>query len=110
MKGDLLYIEQILDAAHKIRAFTEGVNSEAFEKNTEKSSAVILQLAIIGELSKRLSEEFKARVSLPWKEIAGFRNRAMHEYLSLDLDEVWKTVENDIPELETALKNASPQE
>lgn len=106
MKDDSLYIEQILDATRKISAFTNGVDFPAFEKNQEKSSAVILQLAIIGELSKRLSEEFKSRTALPWKEISGFRNRAIHEYLSLDIDEVWKTIKNDIPELQTKLERA----
>src|SRR3989338_4913567 len=104
MKDDSLYVEQMLDAVHKICTFTSGVDFITFEKNQEKSSAVILQLAVIGELSKRLSEEFKSRVSLPWSEIAGFRNRAIHEYLALDLDDVWKTVENDIPELQIALE------
>lgn len=106
MKDDSLYVEQMLDATRKIRDFTKGVDFVAFEKNQEKSSAVILQLAVIGELSKRLSEEFKSRVSLPWNEIAGFRNRAIHEYLSLDIDEVWKTVENDIPVLEATLEKS----
>lgn len=105
MKDDSLYVEQMLDAVHKIHEFTRGVDFAFFEKNVEKSSAVILQLVIIGELSKRLSEEFKNRVPLPWNEIAGFRNRAIHEYLSLDLDDVWKTVGNDIPTLEIALTN-----
>lgn len=106
MKDDSLYVEQMLDATRKIREFTSGVDFTTFEKNQEKSSAVILQLAVIGELSKRLSEEFKSRVPLPWSEIAGFRNRAIHEYLSLDLDEVWGTVQNDIPVLETALEKS----
>src|SRR3989344_1974158 len=106
MKDDSLYVEQMLDATRKILKFTSGVDFVAFEKNSEKSSAVILQLAVIGELSKRLSEEFKNRVSLPWSEIAGFRNRAIHEYLSLDLDEVWATVQNDIPVLEKALEKS----
>lgn len=106
MKDDSLYVEQMLDAVRKIREFTSGVDFATFEKNQEKSSAVILQLAVIGELSKRLSDEFKNSVSLPWQEIAGFRNRAIHEYLSLDLDEVWKTVQNDIPTLETALEKS----
>lgn len=106
MKDDSLYVEQMLDATRKIGEFTTGVDFATFEKNQEKSSAVILQLAVIGELSKRLSDEFKNGVSLPWQEIAGFRNRAIHEYLSLDLDEVWKTVENDIPVLEKALEKS----
>lgn len=106
MKSDALYVEQILDAIEKIRSFSSGVDFAAFEENQEKQSAVILQLAIIGELSKHLSNEFKQRITLPWKEIAGFRDRAVHDYLSLDVDEVWKTVEQDIPVLAQALQQA----
>jgi len=104
MKDDRLYVEQMLDAASKIVEFTADVRPAAFAANREKQSAVILQLAIIGENAKRLSDGFKNRVPLPWKQIAGFRDRAIHDYLSLDLDEVWKTVESDIPALVAALK------
>ena len=104
MKDDTLYVEQMLDAAEKIATFPRNVPFAAFEQNQEKQSAVILQLAIIGELSKRLSEKFKGRAALPWREIAGFRDRAVHDYLSLDVDAVWKTVEEDIPALIAALK------
>ena len=58
MKDDSLYVEQMLDATHKIREFTSGVDFATFEKNQEKSSAVILQLAVIGELSKRLYYQY----------------------------------------------------
>jgi uncharacterized protein with HEPN domain len=67
-------------------------------------SAVIMQLAVIGELSKRLSEEFRTRVSLPWKQIAGFRDRAVHDYFQLDLEFVWLTIRDDLPLLKSALE------
>ena len=55
MKDDVFYIEQMLDATRKIRAYTDGVSLEEFLKNGEKQSAIILQLIIIGELAKKLS-------------------------------------------------------
>jgi uncharacterized protein with HEPN domain len=67
-------------------------------------SAVIMQLAVIGELSKRLSEEFRTRVSLPWKQIAGFRDRAVHDYFQLDLEFVCLTIQDDLPLLKSALE------
>lgn len=103
MKDDKVYVVQTLDALAKIEAFTDGVTFDAFNENQEKQSAVILQLAIIGEISKRFSDDFKNRVDLPWREIAGFRDMAIHDYLSLDLERVWNTVKDDIPRLKNTL-------
>ena len=63
-----------------------------------------MQLAVIGELSKRLSDEFKKRVSLPWKQVAGFRDRAVHDYYQLDLEYVWLTIQDNLPLLKDALE------
>lgn len=82
-----------------------GVGFQKFAKKEEKQSAVIMQLILIGEISKKLSVSYKAKVKLPWKQIAGFRDRAVHKYFSLDLRELWQTVEHDLPEIEKKLKN-----
>ncbi len=63
-----------------------------------------MQLIIIGELTKKLPESYKNRIALPWKQIAGFRNRAVHEYFSLDIQDLWQTVTVDIPELDRAIQ------
>ena len=106
MKDDVFYIEQMLDATRKIRAYTDGVSLEEFLKNGEKQSAIILQLIIIGELAKKLSNDLKSQTDMPWKQITGLRDRAVHDYYSLAIKDVWSTVQNDIPVLETALGKA----
>lgn len=106
MKDDTFYIEQMLDAARKIRAYTDNISPEEFLKNGEKQSAIILQLIIIGELAKKLSVDFKSHVTMPWKQIAGLRDRAVHDYYSLAMKDVWNTVQNDIPVLEKALEKS----
>ena len=78
-KSNDVYGRQIVDAVAKIERFVAGLNKDAFLASEVVRSAVIMQLAVIGELSKRLSDEFKKRVSLPWKQIAGFRDRAVHD-------------------------------
>ena len=70
----------------------------------EGQSAVIMQLAVIGEISKRLSAEFRKCVSLPWRQIARFRDRAVPDYYQLDLEYVWLTIQDDIPLLRNALE------
>ena len=79
-KSDDVYRRQIVDAVAKIERFVAGLDRNAFLASEVVQSAVIMQLAVIGELSKRLSNEFKKRVFLPWKQIAGFRDRAVHDY------------------------------
>ncbi len=106
MKSDSVYLQQILDAIAKINRFSVGLTKEQFLENEMAQSAVIMQLATIGELSKHLSEEFKSKVDLPWKQIAGFRDRAVHDYYRLELEFVWLTIKDDLPPLEAALKEA----
>jgi uncharacterized protein with HEPN domain len=58
---------------------------------------------LIGELAKRVSLETKDKVSLPWKDIAGFRDRAIHDYFQIDLEIVWMTVVTDLMILKSGL-------
>lgn len=106
MKSDNLYVEQILDSILKIESFIDGKTKKNFQTNQMAQSAVILQLAIIGEVSKKLGINFKKQHDLPWKEIAGFRDKAIHDYFSMDINVVWDTIKNDIEPLKKALKNS----
>ena len=75
-----------------------------FKDDDKTQSAVILQLVVIGEMAKRISDETKNTIDLPWKEIAGFRDVAVHDYFSLDLEIVWQTVIDDIPVVKGSLQ------
>lgn len=103
MKTDEVYLAQMRDAIRKIEGFVAGLDKSAFAKDEMAQSAVILQLMLVGELAKRVSEQTKQEIDLPWKEIAGFRDNAIHEYFSLDLQVVWQTIVEDIPVLKEAL-------
>jgi len=104
MKDDSVYINQIVESVGKINSFTQGLNRESFFADAKTQSAVIMQLLLIGEISKKISEKTKNAVDLPWKDIVGFRDRAIHNYFEIDLDIVWNTVLSDIPELAKQLK------
>ncbi len=106
IKNNKIYIEQILDSIRKISKYTKGINLKKFVKKEEKQSAVIMQLILIGEISKKLSTNYKAKTKLPWKQIAGFRDRAVHKYFSLDIRELWQTIEHDLPDIEKQLKKS----
>jgi len=75
------------------------------------SSAILHQLLVIGEAVKRLSDEFRGRDSqIPWIRIAGMRDKLIHAYDAVDLDEVWNTVSKDIAPLISLLEGLVPQE
>ncbi len=103
MKDDKIYIENILDSIQKIEAFTKDFDKEYFLENQMMQSATILQLALIGEEANKISQETKSEIDLAWKEIAGFRNMAFHDYINLEIDIVWDTVQEDVPELKAKL-------
>ncbi len=96
MTSDSPYVALMLDSIAKIRSFTMGVSFDAFAQNQEKQSAVLMQLLLIGELSRRVSEETKRNIAIPWPEIAGMRNRVVHEYHDIDINNVWKIVTEDL--------------
>ena len=103
VKDETVYLNQILSAIDKIESFFSGVNKKNFKSDHKTQSAIIMQLIIIGETVKRLSEKTKKLRSLPWKEISGFRDRAIHNYFDIDLDIVINTVKSDIPVLKREL-------
>lgn len=78
-----------------------------------RQDAIIRKLEIIGEAVKQLSAETRARrPKIPWKQIAGMRDRLTHAYFGVDLGLVWRVIERDLPELETAVAvlEAHPRE
>lgn len=103
MKSDTPYIRQICDAITKIESYTDGMGYDIFCVDDKTQSAVIMQLIIIGELVKKISMEMKQGIDLPWKDIAGFRDVAVHEYFHLDLEIVWNTVVERLPEIKEKL-------
>lgn len=96
---DALFLSHVLAAIDDIAVFTVDGRA-AFLADRKTQSAVIRQLEIIGEAVKRLSSEtVAARPSVPWRAIAGTRDRLIHGYFTVDLDAVWAMVETDLAPL-----------
>lgn len=103
MKEDKTNIDFILDSVRKIETYIAGYDKSKFVADEKTQSAILMQLTLIGELSKKISDDVKNKVDLPWKNIAGFRDRAVHNYFDIKVDVVWDTTQYDIPELKQKL-------
>jgi len=80
---------------------------EQFSANWKTQSAILHQLLILGEATKRLTMEFRVgHPQIPWRKFAGLRDRVIHRYDDVSLEEVWRTVERDIPHLNAFLESA----
>lgn len=100
MPSDLESLIDIVTAIRRILRYTEGVSRVELEANNEKLSAILYQITIIGEATKRLSQTFRQQHSeIPWREMAGMRDVIIHKYDQLDLDVVWDVVQNKLSEL-----------
>lgn len=99
MKNDVVYLRHILDAIQKIESYVS-VGHETFITTSHWQDAVIRQLEIIGEATKRLSPELRSRhPQIPWKRIAGLRDVLIHDYLGVDISMVWQITQTFLPEL-----------
>ena len=87
------------DALQSIHDYTtDGKN--AFFEDKKTQDAVLRNIEIVGEAAKKLSDEFKAaNPEYPWKQMAGMRDKVIHNYFGVNLDIVWQTVGNRVPDL-----------
>lgn len=97
-------LEDIRGATSKIERYIAGFDQASFLGDDKTADAVIRNLEIIGEAAKQLPAEFKAQhPSIPWSQIAGLRNRIVHDYAGVDLPLVWHIVKTSVPELAVQL-------
>ena len=103
-KDESAYLEHIRDSIMRIEKYTSGMDESEFKSNELVQDAVIRQLQIIGEVAKKLSDETRSIYpDVQWKDIAGMRDKLIHDYFGVDLGAVWGTVTNDLPRLKKAL-------
>ena len=104
MKDDRIYIEHILQSIEKIQSYISGKDQETFSNDSITQDAVVRQLEIIGEATKRISKELRNKNSeVPWDDMAGMRDVLIHNYIDVDLNIVWKTASESIPGLKALL-------
>jgi uncharacterized protein with HEPN domain len=106
MKDDRIYIEHILQSIERIESYIAGKDYKTFLKEFITQDAVVRQLEIIGEATKKISNELrKGNPQVPWPDMAGIRDVLIHDYIDVDTDIVWKTATESIGTLKYLLKN-----
>jgi len=100
-----LYLSDILKAFEAIESFVEDQSFEDFKKDDKTSSAVIRKFEIIGEAAKQVPENVKQKYpSVPWKEMAGMRDKLIHFYFGVNYELLWQTIKNRIPEIKPVIR------
>jgi len=101
MKRDyVMFIEDILEAISKIEKYVENYTYVDFAGDAKTVDAVLMNFAILGEAVKHIPEEVKQRYpDVPWKKMAGMRDKLVHEYFGVQLDVIWETIKKDLPQV-----------
>lgn len=106
MKDDNIYIDHIFHSIDRIKSYLKDKDYQSFSQDFLTQDAVVRQLEIIGEATKRISREFRDNYpQVPWSDMAGMRDILIHDYIDVDTDIVWKTASESIPELEGLLRS-----
>jgi uncharacterized protein with HEPN domain len=94
------YLQDILDAIDDTGAFTEGMSFEVFVGDRKTVNAVLRSLEVLGEAAKHIPEELRAQEpGVPWKHMAGMRDKLIHEYFGVDASIVWAAIKDELPSL-----------
>ncbi|MEN6378623.1 MAG: DUF86 domain-containing protein [Methanofastidiosum sp.] len=105
-ESEEIYLRHILDAIVNIENYTRNIDYSKFEKNSMAYHAVIYQILVIGEAVKNISEELKEDYpDIPWRNIAGTRDRLIHGYFEIQLSEIWKVVTSDLIDLKNVVES-----
>lgn len=98
------YFHDILDSIIAVEEFVEGMSFEDFKKDRKSVFAVIRGIEVIGEATKNIPRAIRNKYpEIPWKDMAGMRDKLIHEYFGVDLDVLWKTVHQDASQLKVLI-------
>jgi uncharacterized protein with HEPN domain len=102
---DRIRIQHMIEAANEALSFTNNISEKDFSQNRMIILSVIKEIEIIGEAASKISEEIKLKYpDVPWKDIIRMRNRLIHGYFEVNIELVWNTVKNNLPQLLSLLQ------
>jgi uncharacterized protein with HEPN domain len=104
-RDETVYVRDILDAIAKVEMYLLNIDETAFRQSSLIQDGVIRQIEIIGEATRRLSHSFRLSYpETPWADIAGMRDKLVHDYFGVDIDKVWLTAIDDLPVLKDQVR------
>jgi len=99
------FIHDIMKAITEIENFVGEMDFAAFNNDDKTRSAVVWKIETIGEASKNIPTEVKAKYKkIPWKEIAGTRDKIAHFYFGIDYEIVWQIIKEELPHIKPVIK------
>ena len=100
-----LYLKDILEYMDRVEEYIQNLDYESFKLDRKTADAVIRCLEVIGEAVKHIPDEIRRKYpSVPWRDIAGMRDRIIHGYFEVDCQQIWLTVMEDIPALKPQIE------
>lgn len=109
MHRDDATLLDIASAANRAVSYAAGIEQSALLNDDEKQSAILYQIIVLGEATKRLSPEFCSQhPEIPWKSIAGMRDILVHQYDRINFNTLWDAIQQDIPQLLSLLEPLLP--
>ena len=100
-----LFLDDIFESLEKIEEYTRGIDFNAFTQDRKTIDAVIRNFEILGEATKQIPETIKSKYSeVPWKEMAGMRDKLVHAYFGIDTAVIWETITNRLPGLKDQIQ------
>lgn len=100
MKSDKVCLYHIRDAISQVLKYVDGISEQEFYQNSLVKDAVIRNLEVIGEASKKVSKETRNQYpNIPWSRMTGMRDKLIHDYISVDVKVIWKVIQESMPTL-----------
>jgi uncharacterized protein with HEPN domain len=105
-KTDSVRLQHMIDAAHKAIEFSQGYDRATLDQDEMRTLAIVRLVEILGEAAKQISEPLRqAHPEVPWRQMAGTRDRLTHAYFEVDLDVIWGIVNRELPILVKQLED-----
>lgn len=99
-KDDTIYLRHILDATNIVEEYLQGVDEAKFKATRLLQDGVIRQIEVIGEAVRHISKDLRRTYpEIPWQDVAGMRDKLIHDYFGIDIEKVWLTAQEDLPVL-----------
>ncbi|MGB6063393.1 MAG: DUF86 domain-containing protein [Desulfomonilaceae bacterium] len=103
------YLNDIFEAVTALEKFVEGMTFEDFQKDQKTLFAVTRAFEVLGEAAKKIPQTLKTeRPDIPWREMAGMRDKLIDEYFAVDVKVLWKTIKEDLPSIRSAVVRLLP--